>query len=146
MGRPSRLNAEIQEKIVSAIRAGNYANVAAAYAGINVGTFYEWLQKGRAQQSGKYAEFHDAVKLAESQAEIRAVAMVQRHMDDNWAAAMTYLERKHPDRWGRRDRLSVEIENKQSLSDLLGLSKDDIDQVVDQVVTDGSDVLSEDDL
>ena len=134
MGRPSRLNAEMQEKIVSAIRAGNYAKVAAAYAGINVGTFYEWMQKGRTQKTGKYAEFHDAVKLAESQAEVRAVAMVQKSMDNNWATAMTYLERKHPDRWGRRDRLSVEIENKQSLSELLGLGDDEIETVVDAVV------------
>ena len=39
-GRRSQLTAEIQERIVSAIRAGNYANIAAQYAGIAESTFY----------------------------------------------------------------------------------------------------------
>ena len=92
----------MQEKIVRVIRAGNYAYIAAEYAGIGQTTFYRWLEQGEAQKTGPYREFREAVKAAEREAEIRAVATVQQHMATSWQAAMTYLERKFPQRWGRR--------------------------------------------
>jgi hypothetical protein len=57
---------------------------------------------GEREEDGPYRAFRDAVKSAESEAEVRAVAIIQRHMGTNWQAAMTYLERKYPSRWGRR--------------------------------------------
>jgi hypothetical protein len=30
------------------------------------------------------------------------VAIIQKKMPEDWRAAMAYLERKHPKRWGRR--------------------------------------------
>lgn len=101
-GRPSKLTPKVQETIVAVIRAGNYSSVAAEYAGIGRSTFYHWLELGEQQESGCYREFLDAVRGAESEAEIRAVATIQKHMPKNWQAAMAYLERKFPQRWGRR--------------------------------------------
>ena len=101
-GRPCKLTPEVQEKICRAIRAGNYAYVAAEYAGIGASTYHRWMQQGEQETSGPFREFRDAVKNAESEAEVRAVAIIQKHMERNWQAAMTYLERKHPQRWGRR--------------------------------------------
>jgi hypothetical protein len=106
-GRPSKLTPEIQEKIVSAIRAGNFASVAATYAGVGERAFFRWMEKGEAASSGKYRQFWQAVRSAESEAEVRAVATIQRHVPDRWQAAMTYLERKFPNRWGRRSRMDV---------------------------------------
>ncbi|MEM7481072.1 MAG: hypothetical protein AAF481_07840 [Acidobacteriota bacterium] len=137
-GRRSKLTPEVQEKVVSAIRAGNYAAVAAAYAGIGESTFYAWLAKGREAKSGAYREFLEAVKRAESEAEVRAVAIVQKHMEDNWAAGMTFLERKFPQRWGRRDRLSVDVEPRTALASLLGVSPEDLDDAVEAAAEDGS--------
>jgi hypothetical protein len=131
VGRRTKLTPKVQEKIVSAIRAGNYAHVAAGYAGIGERTFYSWLQSGRENKSDLYQQFLQAVKDAEREAEVRAVAMVQKHMADNWQAAMTYLERKFPERWGRRDRLKIEVEPQKVLTTLLGLDGDDIYSVVD---------------
>ena len=101
-GRKTKLAPERQDKIVQAIRAGNYANVAAAYAGIGESTFYEWIQRGEKAQSGLYSEFAEAVKRAEAEAEVHAVAIIRRAMPENWTAAMAYLERRNPNRWGRR--------------------------------------------
>jgi hypothetical protein len=101
-GRPSKLTPKVQERIVSVIRAGNYAYVAAEYAGIGQSTFYRWLELGAEQKSGRYREFREAVKRAEAEGEVRAVAIIQKHMMTNWQAAMTYLERKFPQRWARR--------------------------------------------
>ena len=107
-GQPTKLTPERQEEIVSAIQAGNYQDVAAAYAGIGRSTFYSWKARGEKDKKAKnasiYADFLDAVKKAESDAEVRAVAIIQRAMPDNWQAAMTYLERKFPDRWSRGER------------------------------------------
>ena len=130
-GRKTKLTPEVQEKIVSAIRAGNYAYVAAEYAGIASGTFYNWLQRGNGAKQGIYREFLEAVKRAESEAEVRAVAIIQKHMDSNWQAAMTYLERKYPDRWGRKDRLRVDINPKEALEELLSLSADELGEAVE---------------
>lgn len=58
--------------------------------------YHRWLQQGREGEDAKYRQFWQAVKDAEREAEVRAVAMVQKHMANNWQAAMTYLERKFP--------------------------------------------------
>ena len=101
-GRPSKLTPEVQEKIVTAIRAGNYAQVAAVYAGITERTYYRWMELGEQARGGRYLQFFQAVKAAEGEAEVRAVAIIQKKMTGDWRAAMAYLERKHPKRWGRR--------------------------------------------
>ena len=129
-GRRTKLTPEVREKIVKAIRAGNYAYVAAEYAGISSATFYRWLQLGNDAKRGVYREFLEAVKKAEGEAEVRAVAIIQKHMEDNWQAAMTYLERKFPDRWGRRDRLRVDLNPKEALEELLSLSADELEEAV----------------
>ncbi|NJL28741.1 MAG: hypothetical protein HC897_13035 [Thermoanaerobaculia bacterium] len=129
MGRKSRLTPEIQEKIVSVIRAGNYACVAAQYAGITTRTFYRWLEKGEARPNSAYGHFRHAVKAAESEAEVRAVAIIQNLMTNNWQAAMTFLERKFPERWARRIRVTVDP--RKELSDL-GLDPEEIDAVIDE--------------
>ena len=136
-GRQTKLTPEIQEKIVSAIRAGNFAAVAAGYAGICESTFYRWIQKGKEAKSGIYCEFREAIKSAENESEVRAVAHIQKHMTKNWQAAMTYLERKHPDRWGRRDRLKVEIDPLEALTELLSLSDDDLEEAISAAAREG---------
>ena len=143
MGRKTKLNAKVQSKIVSAIKAGNYACVAAAYAGIGERTFYEWLERGRTRPGSIYAQFAQAVKDAESEAEVRAVAMVQKAMGDNWTAAMTFLERKFPNRWGRRDRLKLEVEPQEALAALLGLDPSVLGTAVDAALDDDFDVDEE---
>lgn len=43
------------------------------------------------------------VNKADAEAEATAVLTVRSHFKGNWQAAMTFMERKHPDRWKRRD-------------------------------------------
>lgn len=98
-----KLTPVVQKRIVDAIKAGNYVCVAVRYAGITSSTFYTWCRKGRAESSGKYHEFYEALRQAETYAEIRAVAIIQKQMEGNWRAAVAYLERKFPERWGRKE-------------------------------------------
>jgi len=45
IGRPTKLSPETQEKIVTCVAAGNYIDVAAAYAGVAKSTVYEWMSR-----------------------------------------------------------------------------------------------------
>jgi hypothetical protein len=111
VGRRSKLTPEVQSKIVSAIRAGNYAHIAASLAGINRSTYYRWLELGEGSAAKQpYKEFRDTVKEAEASAEVANVALIrQAAQNGTWQAAAWYLERKHSDRWGRNDKVRQEI-------------------------------------
>ena len=109
MARPEKLTPEVQQKIVDAIRLGNYIETAAAYAGISKSTLYDWLKKGGRARSGKYREFSDAVEKALAESEMRDVAVITAAAKENWQAAAWRLERKFPDRWGRRERIDANL-------------------------------------
>ena len=115
-GRPTKLDYKVQEKIIQAIKAGNYMETAAAYAGISKSTLYDWLKRGerekqrvaknpryRIRKSEKiYVDFSDAVEKALAEAEVRDVLLISKAAEEQWQAAAWRLERKFPDRWGRR--------------------------------------------
>ena len=111
-GRPEKINAEIIEKIRTSILAGAYIETAAAFAGISRDTFYEWLKKGSAAESGIYADFSDTIKKAMAEAELRDVLVINRAAATSWQAAAWKLERKYPSRWGQRAKLELSTEDK----------------------------------
>lgn len=51
--------------------------------------------------------FTQDVQRASARSEAFAVAMVRKHMPDQWTAAMTFLERRFPGKWKRRDQLDI---------------------------------------
>jgi transposase len=121
MARPIKLKPEVQNKIIVAIKAGNYIETAAAYAGISKNTLYDWLKRGerekqRVNKNSKakirkleadFVEFSDAIEKALAEAEIRDVTIIAKAAEEQWQAAAWRLERKFPDRWGRR-KLDIE--------------------------------------
>ena len=98
MPRPTKLTPEIQQSIADAISAGNYARVAAECAGVGETTFYRWMQMGERARTGRFREFRESIRIAE--AEARAVKAWQTAIYKHWKAAMHWLARRHPDRWG----------------------------------------------
>lgn len=108
MARTTKLTPKVQRTIVDAIAAGNYASVACRLANVSEATFHEWIARGRGNDPDRprtplHAGFAEAVERAEAEAEAHAVALVRASMPDNWAAAMTYLERRYRDRWRRSE-------------------------------------------
>lgn len=119
-----KLNDELEHRILQFIQAGNYVETACAASGITEATYYNWLRWGRIVEE-KYGETLDPevddkpddvtdtewrcwlflrrAKVATAEAEAYAVAIVRKHMPDQWTAAMTFLERRHPGRWKRRE-------------------------------------------
>lgn len=107
MGRQSKLTPAVQARIVEAIAGGNYYEAAAALAGISRPTLFRWLEKGETAHSGMYRDFRNAVLEAEAQAEAEMVRLWRAQAPDNWAAARDFLARRHPERWGPKERLDV---------------------------------------
>jgi transposase len=99
-GQPTKLTPETQEKILAAVRAGNYLETAAAFAGISKKTLYQWLQRGaRTRTWTIYRAFSEALAEALAVAEVADVANVARAAKDGqWQASAWRLERKFPDR------------------------------------------------
>lgn len=109
-GRPSKLTPEVQASIVASIEQGNFAEVAAALAGIHRDTFFSWMDRGKRGEA-PYSDFSDSVLRARAKAEGDAVQEVRAGFADPKTGAeraQWYLERAHSDRWGRRDKLTVE--------------------------------------
>jgi transposase len=118
-GRPTKLTPETQEKIVRAVRAGNYLETAAAHAGVRKQTLHDWLHRGANARTGIYREFSDAIQKALADAETSEVALITKAASDGaWQAAAWKLERRNPKRWGARVRVSVEEELNAALDKL----------------------------
>jgi hypothetical protein len=101
MGRPTKLTLEAQQRIVQAIKVGATYELAAQYGGVSYNTFNEWMKKGDAAKSGKYREFHEAIKAAEGDAAIKWLAMIDKAAVETWQAAAWKLERRYPQNYGR---------------------------------------------
>jgi len=123
-GRPTKLTRELQEEICRVIRAGNYIETAAAYAGINKSTLYDWLKRGAREKERlrnnprakvrkseqPYVEFSNAVEKALADSEVRDVMIIGKAAEENWQAAAWRLERKFKERWGRSTDYNREVE------------------------------------
>ena len=90
-------------QILQAVDDGNYIETAAELAGISKKAIYEWLKRGEDGEE-PFKAFGNALKRAQARAEAVEVAKVRAAGKDPrfWAASMTFLERRHADKWARR--------------------------------------------
>lgn len=138
MARPSKLTPETTEKITRAIRAGNHATVSARLAGIGETTYFRWMAEGEKEDAEpEYREFWESVKRAEAEAEIRAIALIRQAAEQGtWQASAWYLERKHPERWGKNDKIRQEISGPNGTP--ITLTLDDAKKAVLQFLEEGN--------
>lgn len=109
-GRPTKLTPEIAAAIVAHVEAGNYGETAAAMEGVGRTAFYDWMDRGKRGEA-PFADFANAVTRARAKAEADAVQEVRNGFSDPKTGAeraQWFLERTAPDRFGRRDKLTVE--------------------------------------
>lgn len=116
MARPTKLTHETQEKILLAIRDGNYREVAAQWAGVSPETVSRWMRRGEREGKGDYYEFRQAVLEAEQHAEIVMVRLVRAGANTDPKHAEWWLERKAHDRWGRRERVELSGDAKRPIT------------------------------
>jgi hypothetical protein len=96
------LTPELRKRICDYVSLGNFPEVAGKCAGIDRATFYRWKARGETTKTGVYRDFCDALKEAESRAEVAALAKIQKAATNGtWTAAAWLLERRFSDRWKR---------------------------------------------
>lgn len=106
-GRKTKLSQKITDAFTKAIGEGVSIVAACQFAGVCERTYYTWTSKGEAGKE-PYIQFVQAIKKAEAKAEQRWVRVIETHAADTWTAAAWLLERRFPDRWGRRERVQQE--------------------------------------
>jgi len=106
-GRPPKFSEAIADEICRLVEVGNYLETAALCCGVGHTTVRRWLRDGKRQKTGQKHEFWTAYKKAEGRAQGQALARIRRAGGEHWQAEAWFLERKWPDKWGRRERREV---------------------------------------
>jgi transposase len=110
-GRDPKLTDEIATKIVQAVRTGTSLEGAASYAGVPRQTFFDWLRRGRQPRAYKpYRDLALAIDEALGVFEANANALIAKAAHEQWPAAAWQLERKFPDKYGRRTRIDGSVQ------------------------------------
>ena len=110
MARPCKLSPETQSKLIRAIKTGCPFVTACDYANLDYSTFRRWLLKGQKQSTGRFREFCDAVRSAESGLEVKLIATWHQSAETDWRAAAEFLSRRFPDRWSPTQKFQVQLE------------------------------------
>ena len=121
-GRPTDLTPEVIEDVRRLLPTVMYLETVADYIGVTRQAIRGWLKRGAKEikrvrrKPGRrilvaealYVEFFHAVKKALAAGEIGDAGTIKKASADQWQAAAWRLERRFPDRWGRKDRHEVE--------------------------------------
>jgi hypothetical protein len=105
-----KLTSGLIADISLAIRNGAYVETAVALCGISKQTFYRWLRQGETEEAPDLIrKLSDAVKKGMAEAEMRDLAVIDKAAQEGeWTAAAWRLERKFPEKWGRRSHVQLE--------------------------------------
>ena len=89
--------------MLEAVQDGCYLETAAKLAELSKVTVYSWINRGKTGEE-PFATFLNTLEKAEARSEADAIRNVRQagKLPQFWAAEMTYLERRHPEKWGRR--------------------------------------------
>ena len=108
VGRPPKLTPKLQAAVVEVLSGGNSIRIACDYVGIHQSQFCRWMDE-EAFPAKEFREFRVAIKKAIAQADKEDVEIIRKAAKNgDWKAAMTRLERRYPQEWGRRQ---VEVQH-----------------------------------
>lgn len=95
--------------IVEALQRGNTLSHACALAGVSRQAVYDWLKKGEATENpnSAYRRFAEDVARANATVADEMIGVIRDAAPDDWRAAMTFLERRFPDDFSKRERHEV---------------------------------------
>jgi hypothetical protein len=106
MGRKTKLQDDIQKRLLSAIEKGLSIIDSCEYAGISEKTYYNWLNKDietikDAGEQKKFIQFLQNIKKAQSECQMYCLDFIMK--DKSWQSKAWLLERRFPDRWAKKD-------------------------------------------
>lgn len=110
-GSNGKLTGERAERIFVAIRQGVTMEAAALYCGVDKTTFYDWVKRGRKVGSrNPYRSFVLGLDEALAAFEVLALADIEKAgREGEWQASAWRLERRYPDKYGRRTRIDAQV-------------------------------------
>jgi len=118
---PYKLNDGMIQALSLAISRGNYLVTSCQLCNISENQVYLWLKQaqedyttGLTADDSLFIRLYESLKRAEAKAEDLLVQVVRDSatVKKEWLPAITMLERRHPDRWGRRERHDINVETK----------------------------------
>jgi hypothetical protein len=106
MGRKTKLEDDIQQRLVTAIERGLSIEDACVYAGITKKTYYNWINKNTDEikdeaERKKFLHFLHNIKKAQSECQMYCLDFIMK--DKSWQSKAWVLERRFPDRWAKKD-------------------------------------------
>jgi hypothetical protein len=118
---PSRNDPRVQVLLAN-LEQGQFLSTACDAAGIHRSTVARWVKRGEEAQVSMeidgdeidvselaYCDISDTIKKAQGTAQSRALTIIQEAaISGTWQAAAWYLERAHPQRWGRFSRTETD--------------------------------------
>jgi hypothetical protein len=126
------LTPDLIDGLVEGMRAGNYAEVLARRAGVAPSTYASWVRSGEERwESGEFCTADDPMGLcvelylridqADAEWESTMVESMNKLIRDGgyWAGHMTFLQRRHPERWDTLGRGQVGAKGWEELLDEL---------------------------
>mgnify|MGYP002626333149 CR=1 FL=1 len=106
MGK-SKLTKTRCEFICANLRKGNYLTTCARACGVSVSTLNNWKKRGRKGEE-PYKTFLEKVDEAEAEGELRSMGIIDDVASTgNWLASAWKLERKYPQRFGKKERMEI---------------------------------------
>lgn len=109
IGEGIKLTAEIEAKILSALRVGSPLNTAAAYAAVAPSTFNLWLRQGRDGRQ-PFKRLVDEIDLAIADGKMRHLVRIDQGADKDWRAAAWLLERRFPTEFGEKTQSEITVQ------------------------------------
>ncbi len=112
LGKPTKLQPELKERLLRLIRGGSYRNAACAAVGISERVLYQWEQYAREGRE-PYASFCDELAVVEADGEtqlamlIGASARGKAPLGADWRAAGFLLERRFRRRWAQQQQVEL---------------------------------------
>jgi hypothetical protein len=143
-GRPLKLNPKVIRTLMTYVANGNYYQTAAYAAGVSVDSLDSWLKQGaedyKTGRKGLFFGLFVAMKRAEAKSEAERVSRIRqagiggqvsrrvtRTKRDGteeteetfqlpqWLADITFLERRHRERWGRPAPIQVNVDQSKTV-------------------------------
>jgi hypothetical protein len=133
-GRPTARTPEFERKFLKLLEDGVSPEIAVRACGVHPASYYEWMKAGKEEEGadGPLRAFRNRVICARAKAQVFYVQVIAKAArKGNLQAAIFYLERTDPVRWGRQDRLKVESSVRQD--DLLQLMRQMAGAVQDNI-------------
>lgn len=128
-----KIDPEAFERTLTYVRGGMFLREACSRSGLNYHTLNGWLHKARniveaMQEEGddyipitsaddEYLEILVQVEKARAECEGLFVGAIRSAaLNDKWQAAAWFLERSAPERWGRKDHLTLAGDSNQPVT------------------------------